>query len=98
MTYLPLLTSQTMTVWSNEPVINCDPEELNDKEMISAECPCRERYQLIVKTTLTNLISNTINEDFEMFIVQKYLNQQLKWSKILNVLQYILMLSEFREN
>lgn len=39
-THFPLLTSHTMTVWSNEPVMSWVPVELKDNEMISAEWPC----------------------------------------------------------
>lgn len=46
LSYFPLMTSQTMTVWSNDPVINCDPDELKEREIISAEWPWNE--------TLTN--------------------------------------------
>jgi len=36
----PVLTSQTQTVWSNEPVISWDPVVLKLSVMISAEWPC----------------------------------------------------------
>lgn len=41
-------TSQTQTVWSNEPVIICDPVVLKFREIISAEWPCKQTE----KTTL----------------------------------------------
>ena len=36
-THCPLRTSQTDTVWSNDPVMNWEPVELNDNAIISAE-------------------------------------------------------------
>ena len=65
-TYLPVLTSQTDTVWSKDPVISWLPVVLKASEMISAEWPCTSKVP-----------TNSLMCHYNMLVIKWFPNYKL---------------------